>query len=91
MEAKQEVATGMTDTFFSKLKEQSFTIILLVAILYYQNAVFNNQLSEYKKLIDEKEALVLKLTDGERERLIERTTYLLEQRDKYVEQLISTK
>lgn len=91
MDSKQEVSVGIADTFFSKLKEQSFTIILLVAILYYQNMVFNNQLSEYKKLIDEKEALVLKLTDGERERLIERTTYLLEQRDKYVEQLISAK
>ena len=91
MSGQQEISTGMTDTFFSKLKEQSFTIILLVAILYYQNTIFNNQLAEYKKLIDEKEALVLKLTDGERERLIERTTYLLEQRDKYVEQLIRGK
>jgi len=91
VEEVQQASTAMTDTFFSKLKEQSFTIILLVAILYYQNSVFNTQLAEYKKLIDEKEALVLKLTDGERERLIERTTYLLEQRDKYVEQLISNK
>ena len=88
---EQNTSSGFTDTFLGKLKEQSFTIVLLVAILYYQNIVFNNQLSEYKKLIDEKEALVLKLTDGERERLIERTTYLLEQRDKYVEQLINAK
>ena len=86
-----EQSTGMSDTFFAKLKEQSFTIILLVAILYYQNMIFNNQLSEYKKLIDDKEALVLKLTDGERERLIERTQYLMEQRDKYVEELIQSK
>lgn len=86
-----EQSSGMTDTFFTKLKEQSFTIILLVAILYYQNMVFNNQLAEYKKLIDEKEALVLKLTDGERERLIERSQYLMEQRDKYVEELINHK
>jgi hypothetical protein len=86
-----EKSSGITDTFFSKLKEQSFTIILLVAILYYQNMIFNNQLAEYKKLIDEKEVLVLKLTDGERERLIERTQYLMEQRDKYVEELIHDK
>lgn len=88
---EQNTSSGFTDIFLGKLKEQSFTIVLLVAILYYQNTVFNNQLSEYKKLIDEKEALVLKLTDGERERLIERTTYLLEQRDNYVEQLINAK
>lgn len=77
-----------TDTFFTKLKEQSFTIILLVGILYYQNVNFNNQLNEYKKMIDEKETIVLKLTDDERTRLLERTKYLQEQRDKYVEELI---
>jgi hypothetical protein len=82
---------NVTDTFFTKLKEQSFTIILLVGILYYQNVNFNNQLNEYKKMIDEKEAIVLKLTDDERERLLERTKYLQEQRDKYVEELINKK
>ena len=79
---------SITDTFFTKLKEQSFTIILLVGILYYQNNNFNNQINEYKKMIDEKETLVLKLTDDERTRLLERTKYLQEQRDKYVEELI---
>lgn len=81
----------ITDTFFTKLKEQSFTILLLVGILYYQNVNFNNQLNEYKKMIDEKETLVLKLTEDERIRLIERTKYLQEQRDKYVEELINKK
>ena len=82
---------NVTDTFFTKLKEQSFTILLLVGILYYQNINFNNQLNEYKKMIDEKEGIVLKLTNDERERLLERTKYLQEQRDKYVEQLINNK
>jgi len=82
---------NFTDTFLTKLKEQSFTIILLVGILYYQNVNFNSQLGEYKKMIDEKESLVLKLTNDERERLLERTKYLQEQRDKYVEELINKK
>jgi hypothetical protein len=82
---------NVTDTFFTKLKEQSFTIILLVGILYYQNNNFNNQINEYKKMIDEKETLVLKLTEDERVRLLERTKYLQEQRDKFVEQLINKK
>ena len=81
----------VTDTFFTKLKEQSFTIILLVGILYYQNNNFNNQINEYKKMVDEKESLVLKLTDDERTRLLERTKYLQEQRDKCVEELINKK
>jgi hypothetical protein len=79
---------SITDTFFSKLKEQSFTIILLVGILYYQNVNFKSQIEEYKKMIDEKEALVLKLTEDERQRLLDREKYLTEQRDKYVEDLI---
>ena len=87
---KQE-STGVTDTFFSKLKEQSFTIILLVGILYYQNMNFKSQLEEYKKMIDEKEALVLKLTEDERQRLLEREKYLREQRDNYVQDLIERK
>ena len=80
-----------TDIFFTKLKEQSFTIILLVGILYYQNVNFNNQLNEYKKMINEKETIVLKLTEDERIRLLERNKYLQEQRDKYVEELINKK
>lgn len=81
---------SITDTFFSKLKEQSFTIILLVGILYYQNMTFNQELEEYKKMIDQKEQLILKLTDDERQRLIERSEYLMNQRDKYVEELIQS-
>lgn len=85
---KQE-GSGFVDTFLSKLKEQSFTIIILVGIMYYQNKLFSDQMAEYKKLIQEKEALLLKITEDERNRLIERTQYLLEQRDKYVEELIA--
>ena len=77
------------ETFFEKLKEQSFTIILLVGILYYQNMNFKSQLVEYKKMIDEKETLILKLTDDERTRMLERNEHLMEQRDKYVEELIN--
>lgn len=77
------------ETFFEKLKEQSFTIILLVGILYYQNMNFKSQLVEYKKMIDEKETLILKLTDDERARMLERNEHLMEQRDKYVEELIN--
>lgn len=78
---------GITDTFFNKLKEQSFTIILLVEIMYYQNVVFNNQMDEYKKMIHEKEELILKLTEEERTRLLEREKYLTEQRDRFIDDM----
>ena len=37
------VSSSIGETFFAKLKEQSFTIILLVGILYYQNMNFKSQ------------------------------------------------
>lgn len=83
--------SSISDTFFSKLKEQSFTIILLVAILWYQNNTYKQNLEEYKIMIDQKEQLILKMTDDERNRLLERTQYQSEQCDKYVDELINRK
>lgn len=82
---------GFTDTFFNKLKEQSFTIILLVGILWYQNNTYKTNLSEYEDMIKDKDAIILKQTNDERQRLIDRMSYLQDQRDKYVEELIETK
>ena len=42
-------------------------------------------------MISDKETLILKLTDDERTRMLERNQYLMEQRDKYVEELINQK
>lgn len=79
--------TGFADTFLSKLKEQSFTIILLVGIMYYQNTLFTNQMAEYKKMIEDKEQLILKLTEDERNRLLAREQYLISQRDEFIKDL----
>ena len=78
---------NFVDTFLSKLKEQSFTIIILVGIMYYQNVLFTNQMNEYKKMIQDKEQLILKLTDDERSRLIDREKYLISQRDGFIDEL----
>ena len=77
----------IADTFIGKLKEQSFTIILLVGIMYYQNMLFTQQMNEYKDMIRQKEELILKLTEGERQRLVEREKYLVEQRDGFIQDL----
>jgi hypothetical protein len=44
-------------------------------------------MEEYKQMIKEKEQLILKLTEEERNRLIGREKYLIEQRDKFIEDL----
>jgi hypothetical protein len=56
--------------------------------MYYQNQRYQEQVAGYKKMIDDKEVIIMKLNDDERQRLIERNQYLQEQRDKYVEELI---
>jgi 5,10-methylenetetrahydrofolate reductase len=77
--------------FLNKLKEQSFTILILVGIMYYQNALFTTQMNEYKQMIRSKEELILKLTEEERQRLIDREKYLIEQRDEFINELKNRK
>lgn len=91
MEENNKTSGGFTETFFSKLKEQSFTIILLVGILWYQNNTYTTTLDQYQDMLNQKDSLILKLTDDERQRLIDRNQYLMDQRDKYVDELIDRK
>jgi hypothetical protein len=79
--------SNYSETFLSKLKEQSFTILILVGIMYYQNTLFTSQMSEYKQMIKAKEDLILKLTEEERQRLIDREKYLIGQRDEFIQDL----
>jgi hypothetical protein len=44
-------------------------------------------MNEYKVMIKEKETLILKLTDDERNRLLEREKYLMNQRDEFIKDL----
>ena len=75
------------EAFMNKLKEQSFTILILVGIMYYQNSLFTNQMNEYKQMIKSKEELLLKLTEDERQRLLDREKYLMGQRDEFMNDL----
>ena len=66
---KKNNSSSALDIFLSKLKEQSFVIILMLGGLYYQNKLFEDQI----------------------ERMRNRETYLIQQRDKYVEDIINNK
>jgi 5,10-methylenetetrahydrofolate reductase len=81
--------SNYAETFMNKLKEQSFTILILVGIMYYQNTLFTTQMNEYKGMIKSKEELILNLTEGERQRLLEREKYLMNQRDEFIKDLKS--
>ena len=88
MEKKEESNSGFTDVFLRKLKEQSFTIILMVGMLIYQNKVFNEQLDRSEKIIDQKQLYIDKLVEDQRQRSTLREQYLMQQRDSYVDDLI---
>jgi hypothetical protein len=82
---------GFTEVFLGKLKEQSFTIILMVGMLIYQNKIYNEQVDRYEKIVDEKQQYIDKLIEDQRQRSILREQYLLQQRDAYVDDLIKHK
>jgi hypothetical protein len=46
-------------------------------------------MNEYKLMIKAKEDLILKLTEEERQRLIDREKYLIGQRDEFIQDLKS--
>lgn len=83
----EEQQQDIKSTFLGKLKEQSFTIILMIGGLYYQNQIFQQQLDRYDSIVTEKQEYINKIVDAERERMIEREKYLINQRDQFIELL----
>jgi hypothetical protein len=77
----------ISSTFLDKLKEQSFTIILMIGGLYYQNQMFQQQLERYDANVKEKQEYIDKIVDAERERMIAREQYLINQRDEFIAML----
>ena len=78
--------SGFADTFLSKLKEQSFTIIVMVWIIWYQGRMMEERVAYWQKLYEEKEAYIEQTSKEDREDLLERVKYLQDQRDRYVEE-----
>ena len=84
-------AEGFAGTFFSKLKEQSFTIILMVGVIWYQGVMMEERVAYWQKLYEEKEAYIEQTTKDDKALLLNRIEYLQQQRDKYVEDLLEKK
>jgi hypothetical protein len=91
MEKEEGAKGGFTEVFLSKLKEQSFTIILMVGMLIYQNKIYNEQVDRYEKIVTEKQQYIDKLIEDQRQRSTLREQYLIQQRDAYVDDLIKHK
>jgi hypothetical protein len=84
---EEDSKASVQGTFLNKLKEQSFTIILMIAGLYYQNMIFNEQLERYTTLVNQKQQYIDKIVEDERARFIAREQYLMQQRDEFIDML----
>ena len=79
--------SNVATTFVDKLKDQSFTIILMIGGLYYQNQIFESEIARYNKVVTEKQEYINMIVDAERQRMIEREKYLIGQRDEFINML----
>lgn len=79
--------SSVTTTFVDKLKDQSFTIILMIGGLYYQNQIFQQEITRYDAVVKEKQDYINKIVDAERQRMINREQYLMDQRDEFIDAL----
>lgn len=89
MSKKATSLSGFADTFLSKLKEQSFTIIIMVGIIWYQGKMMEERVAYWQKLYEEREAYISQTSKEDKQILLERIEYLQEQRDKYVEEALN--
>jgi hypothetical protein len=81
--------SGFTDTFFSKLKEQSFTIVLMIGIVWYQARMMEERVAYWQKLYEEQKTYIQQTDKEDKQILLDRIEYLQQQRDKYVEDAIN--
>ena len=79
----------ITDTFFSKLKEQSFTIVLMIGVIWYQGRMMEERVAYWQKIYEEQKAYIQETDKEDKQIMLERIKYLQDQRDKYAEDAIN--
>ena len=85
---KTKPASGFTDVFLSKLKEQSFVIMLMLGVIYYQHRLMEERVDFWMQEHDKKELYIQQLTKEDRETMQDRIKYLQGQQDKYTQDAI---
>lgn len=78
--------TGFTEAFLSKLKEQSFVILLMLGVIYYQHRLMEERVAFWQAQYEKKDSEIDETTKQDKKELKERIDYLQGQRDKYVDQ-----
>lgn len=84
---KEKIGDSFTSIFMERLKEQSFTILIMLGVLYYQHNLWMNERTELIKEIDQKEERIIALVEREHSDTKSRENALREKRDQFVEML----
>lgn len=84
---KEKVGDSFTAIFMERLKEQSFTILLMLAVVYYQHTLWQTDKDALSKEVDAKEERILQLVEREHSHTLEREQQLIKQRDQFIESL----
>jgi hypothetical protein len=85
----QSPASGFFEVFLSKLKEQSFVIILMIGVIYYQHRLMEERVAFWQEQYEKKDAYIEQSAKEDKAILLDRIEYLQTQRDKYVEDAIA--
>ena len=89
MSENKTPVNGLTDAFLSKLKEQSFTILVMVGVIYYQHRLMEERVMYWQKQYQDQKLYTEKTIQEDRKNMLERIKYLQDQRDKYAEDAIN--
>ena len=80
--------SGFADVFLTKLKEQSFVIILMLGVIYYQHRLMEERVGFWQKQYEEKEAYIEETLASDKQIMLDRIKYLQDQRDQYAQDAI---
>ena len=86
---KEKIGDSFTAIFIDKLKEQSFTILIMLIALYYKHNLWMSDHEALDKEVDRKEERILEVVEREHARSIEREKVLEAKIDQFVELLKS--
>ena len=89
MSTQHNPVQSFTDTFVSKLKEQSFTILIMVGVIYYQHRLMEERVAYWQKQYEDQRSYIEKTVQDDKVIMLDRIQYLQDQRDKYVEDAIN--
>ena len=85
MAENQTPTQGFIDVFVSKLKEQSFTIVIMLAVIWYQGVMMEERVAYWQKLYEAQKEYIQQTDKEDKQILLDRIKYLQEQQDKYVQ------